>query len=120
MKRVCVVGGGPCGLSVAKCCLEEGLRVSVLEQGGEVGGLWLYRETDEDGRPSVMKSTVINTSKEMSAFSDFPPPSTAPNFMHHTAMWRYFQRYADKFEVLPHVTFNTQVVQVSTSSHILL
>lgn len=114
VRRVCVVGSGPCGLSVAKCCLEAGLQVSVLEQGEGVGGLWRYRDEDEEGRPSVMKSTVINTSKEMSAFSDFPPHPEAPNFMHHSAMWRYFHTYADTFKVLPHVTLNTQVTQVRT------
>ncbi|EPB70374.1 Flavin-binding monooxygenase-like protein [Ancylostoma ceylanicum] len=31
-----------------------------------------------------MATTVVNTSKEMMAYSDFPPPEDWPNFMHHS------------------------------------
>jgi dimethylaniline monooxygenase (N-oxide forming) len=30
-----------------------------------------------------LQSTVINTSKEMTAYSDFPPPAEAANYMHN-------------------------------------
>src|SRR3569623_986905 len=53
--------------------------------------------------PSVMKSTVINTSKEMTAYSDFPPPDDFPNFMHQSKMYEYFQMYAENFGLLPHI-----------------
>lgn len=33
-----------------------------------------------------MKSTIINSSKEMSALSDYPPPKEAPNYMHNSKM----------------------------------
>lgn len=42
------------------------------------------RENPEEGQGCVMKSTVINTSKEMMSFSDFPVPEKYPNFMHNT------------------------------------
>lgn len=32
---------------------------------------------------TVMRSTVINTSKEMTAYSDYPPPADDPNYMHN-------------------------------------
>ena len=41
---------------------------------------------------SVMKSTIINSSKEMSAYSDFPPEDTMANYMHNTEMYRYVWR----------------------------
>lgn len=46
---------------------------------------------------SVMKSTVINSSKEMSAYSDFPPKPEEANFMHNSHMHQYFVDYANKF-----------------------
>ena len=33
-----------------------------------------------------MKSTVINTSKEMTAYSDLTPPAEFANFMHNSKM----------------------------------
>lgn len=59
-----------------------------------------------------MRSTVINTSKEMMAFSDFPPPATAPNFMHNTQLQAYFRAYAKAFELEQHIRFRTQVHEV--------
>lgn len=38
-----------------------------------------------------MKNTVINTSKEMTAYSDFPPPKEAANFMHHSQLLEYLR-----------------------------
>jgi hypothetical protein len=40
-------------------------------------GVWAYARTEGS-------STVINTSKEMMAFSDFLVPKEFPPFMHHT------------------------------------
>lgn len=40
-----------------------------------------------------MKSTVINSSKEMSAYSDFPPPAHFANFMHNRQMLHYLRMF---------------------------
>ncbi|KAF8791267.1 flavin-containing monooxygenase 5-like isoform X1 [Argiope bruennichi] len=114
-KRIAIIGAGPCGLTAAKGCLEEGLDVVVYDKTDNIGGLWCYRDYDLEGLPSVMKSTVINTSKEMSAFSDFPPPAHFPNFMHNTLMFQYFKMYAEKFGVLRHVQLMTEVLQITQS-----
>jgi dimethylaniline monooxygenase (N-oxide forming) len=55
---------------------------------------------------------VINTSKEMSAFSDFPPPASAPPFMHNVQMRKYFESYAKQFGVVDHIRYNHLVVSV--------
>lgn len=47
-----------------------------------------------------MKTTVINTSKEMTAYSDFPPPDDAPNFMHNSELLKYFRSYAKQYRPL--------------------
>ncbi|GFV01103.1 dimethylaniline monooxygenase 5 [Trichonephila clavipes] len=112
-KRIAIIGAGPCGLTAAKCCLEEDLDVVVFDKTDNIGGLWCYRDYDQEGIPSVMKSTVINTSKELSAFSDFPPPAHFPNFMHNSVMFQYFKMYAEKFGVLRHVQLMTEVLQVT-------
>lgn len=86
-KRIAIIGAGCTGMTATKACLEQGLQPVVFEKTNYSGGLWRYQETvDENGIASVMKSTIINTSKEMSAFSDFPPPAHFPNFMHNSKM----------------------------------
>lgn len=85
-KRICIIGGGPSGLTAIKQCLDEGHDVVCYERSDNIGGLWYYREDTGDGVASVAKSTIINTSKEFSAFSDFPPPENFPNYMHNSNM----------------------------------
>lgn len=69
------------------------------------------------GEASVMKTTVINTSKEMTAYSDFPPPSDYANFMHNTQMNNYLRLYADRFDLRRHIRFNTLVTNVERASN---
>ena len=74
VKRVAVIGAGACGLTATKACLDEGLEPVCFERADDVGGLWRFTEKVRDGQSCVMSSTVSNTTKEMSSFSDFPPP----------------------------------------------
>lgn len=40
---VVVIGGGISGVATAKCLLDKGFKVVVLERTGDVGGLWTFR-----------------------------------------------------------------------------
>ena len=84
MTRVAVVGAGPSGLACIKSCKEYGLDVVCFERSDYLGGLWYYREKIEHGVSSVARMTIHNTSKESSAYSDFPPPDDFPNYMHRS------------------------------------
>ncbi|VDO07568.1 unnamed protein product, partial [Brugia timori] len=110
--RVCVIGTGASGLPAIKECRTAGLDVIAYERTNDIGGLWNYRpELIEGG--TVMKSTVMNTSKEMTAYSDFPPPSNFCNFMHHSKVFEYLKDYANVNKLYQHICFNTTVQQVS-------
>lgn len=105
-KRVAIIGAGVCGITTAKCVLEEdpeNIELVVYERSRQTGGLWRFVDEDNhhdkatengngvqarDDTATVMHSTVINSGKEVSAFSDFPPPARAPNFMHNSQMVR--------------------------------
>ncbi|CAB3398668.1 unnamed protein product [Caenorhabditis bovis] len=111
--RVCVVGAGASGLPAIKSCVEEGLEVVCFEKTSQVGGLWNYRPGQKNIGATVMESTVVNTSKEMMAYSDFPPPEHYANFMHHTKVNEYIQNYAKRFNLLDKIRFNTTVKRIS-------
>lgn len=87
-KSICVIGAGPSGLVAIKSCLEANLEVICYEQLDQIGGRWNYSDEDLPHRPSVARSTVANASKEISAFSDFPPSPRYPNYMHHSQIVR--------------------------------
>ena len=63
VKRVAIIGAGASGLPALKECQEAGLEATCFERTGHMGGLWRFREDVTDGHGSVMKSTIINTSK---------------------------------------------------------
>ncbi|KAH7718799.1 Protein FMO-2 [Aphelenchoides avenae] len=114
-KRCAVIGAGPCGLTGARWALEYGMETVIFEASGETGGLWVYK-AEETNLSSVMKSTVINTSKEMSAFSDYVPPAESSPFMHNTEMLKYFRSYAEHHGVVEHIRFNHTVENIERSS----
>lgn len=115
MKRIAIIGAGCSGLAAVKSCLDEGLQPVCFEREDDIGGLWNYSETSKIGKGSIYKNCVINTSKEMMAFSDFPPPEHFPMFMPHRYVLKYFKMYADKFGLQNYIHFKTSVLKVQQS-----
>uniref|UniRef100_I3J3L1 Flavin-containing monooxygenase n=1 Tax=Oreochromis niloticus TaxID=8128 RepID=I3J3L1_ORENI len=112
VQRVAVIGAGPSGLTSIKGCLDEGLEPTCFESSDDIGGLWRFKEKPELGRANIYKSVIINSSKEMMSFSDFPPPADLPNNMHHSEVLLYLRLYAQTFNLLPHIRFQTTVISV--------
>ncbi|XP_070602926.1 flavin-containing monooxygenase 5-like isoform X1 [Erythrolamprus reginae] len=112
-KRVAIIGAGSSGLCNIKCCLEEGLEPVCFESSDDIGGLWRFKENPEEDRASIYKSVIINTSKEMMCFSDFPIPDDFPNYMHNSKIMEYFRMYANHFDLLKYIHFKTKVCSVT-------
>ncbi|XP_065530034.1 flavin-containing monooxygenase 5-like [Lathamus discolor] len=112
-KRVAIIGGGSSGLCAIKACLQESLEPICFERSEDIGGLWRFEEHPEEGRASIYRSVIINTSKEMMCFSDFPIPEDFPNYMHNSKIMEYFRMYAQHFDLLRHIRFRTSVCRVS-------
>ncbi|KAG8542819.1 hypothetical protein GDO81_026056 [Engystomops pustulosus] len=111
-KKVAVIGAGASGLVAIKSCLEEGLEPTCFERTEDIGGLWRFKENPEEGRASIYKSVIINTSKEMMSYSDFPIPDDFPNFMHNSKIFQYFKMYAEHFQLIQYIRFKTSVCSV--------
>ena len=123
--KVAIIGSGVSGIVAIKSCREEMQlfdRIVCYERTSSLGGLWKYRDLqDEENNTTaeetvtVMHGTIANSSKEMSAFSDFPPTPTSPNFMHHKLIYKYIESYAKHFDCLQHIRYNSDVTKVSRS-----
>jgi dimethylaniline monooxygenase (N-oxide forming) len=112
MRSVAIIGGGVSGLICIKCCLDGSLSPTCYEMTNDIGGLWNYDLNAVNGKASVMKSTVINTSKEFMAFSDYPPPAEYPNYMHNTKLLTYFRMYATEFNLTKYIRFRRRVTHI--------
>ncbi|KAM4574138.1 flavin-containing monooxygenase 5-like isoform 1-T3 [Fundulus diaphanus] len=115
-RRVAVVGAGSSGLVCMKCCLDEGLEPVCFESSDDIGGLWRFKENPEPDRASIYHSVIINTSKEMMCYSDYPIPAHFPNFMHNSFIMDYFRMYANHFQLTKHIRFHTRVLNIKKRS----
>ncbi|KAE9548752.1 hypothetical protein FO519_008043 [Halicephalobus sp. NKZ332] len=116
MKKVAIIGAGPSGLPAIRHSILYGFVPTCFEATDDIGGLWRYKENERMVKKtfiaSVMKTTVINTSKEMTAYSDFPPPPEFANFMHNTVLLEYFRKYVDHYGLLKYIKFKHYVLNV--------
>ncbi|XP_068176166.1 flavin-containing monooxygenase 5-like isoform X2 [Antennarius striatus] len=113
VQRVAVVGGGGSGLTCIKACIDEGLQPVCFESSDDIGGLWKFKESPESGQASIYRSLVVNISKEMMCFSDFPMPADYPNYVLHSQLLQYLRLYAEHFDLLRYISFKTTVKRIT-------
>ncbi len=111
--KVCVIGAGASGITTVKTLLDKSIPFDCFEMGSDIGGNWRYN--NDNNRSAAYRNLHIDTSKERMQFSDFPMPADFPNYPHHTQVLAYFESYAAHFNLRPHITFRTQVIQVKPS-----
>ncbi|KAG9465920.1 flavin-containing monooxygenase 5-like [Eleutherodactylus coqui] len=112
VKKVAVIGAGCSGLPAIKCCLDEGLEPTCFERSDDIGGLWRFKKEPEETRASIYKSVIINTSKEMMCYSDYPMPEEYPNYMHNSKVLEYFNKYMEHFQLQKYIKFKTSVCSI--------
>ena len=93
--NVAIIGAGPAGLTAVKCLREAGLDAIVFEKSADIGGLWHYEEDTQDGGGIAYRSLKTNTSKNMTAFSDFPFPQETADYPHRSIVLQYLNDYAN-------------------------
>ena len=106
--RVAVIGAGVSGLASIKACLEENLDVICYERSSTIGGLWCYDENKRNVT-SCMKCTVMNSSKVLTSFSDFPMPEDYPLYCPHELVLKYLQSYMEHFDLLKNIKYNQEI-----------
>ena len=74
MNRIAIIGAGIAGLTTLKALIQAGESAMVFEKSGNIGGIWNFNPDLPDGGGPAYESLHTNTSKQMTAFSDFPFP----------------------------------------------
>jgi hypothetical protein len=108
--RVCVIGAGSSGIAAVKVLAERGIDVDCYELSDRVGGNWVWGNSN--GVSAAYKSLHINTSRERMEFSDFPMPSSLPDFARHDQIADYFEAYVQHFGFADRIRFRTGVAAV--------
>ena len=106
--RVAVIGAGPGGLTAAKHAIEAGFDVTVFEASDDLGGQWHTTAAHSGIWPGMR----TNTSRAMTAFSDFPVPAGHELHPRAEQIHDYLRAYADHFGVTDLIRFETQVDSV--------
>jgi dimethylaniline monooxygenase (N-oxide forming) len=110
MRRAAVIGAGAAGLSVAKHLLAKGMQVVVYELGSHIGGLWVFE--NDNGLSPAYQSLHLNSENQVTAYKDFPFPPDAPLYPDHRQVTQYLDSYADRFQLKPHIRFQSKVAKV--------
>jgi len=107
LPSACVIGAGSSGIAAAKALHERGIPVDCYEKSDRVGGNWVFGNVN--GMSSAYRSLHINTSRERMEYSDYPMPTSYPDFPHHTQIAKYFDDYVDHFGFRERIAFETGV-----------
>ncbi|GIL49855.1 hypothetical protein Vafri_6170 [Volvox africanus] len=89
-KTVAIIGGGLSGLVAAKTAIQAGLFPTIFDRRRTVGGMWADGST-------IYDSLHTNVSRFTCSFSDFPWPSSSPDFPSALEVGRYLSAYQRAF-----------------------
>jgi dimethylaniline monooxygenase (N-oxide forming) len=106
--RVAIIGAGPGGLVAAKYAIEAGFDVTVFEASDDLGGQWHLTA----GHSGVWPGMHTNTSRAMTAFSDFPAPAHYPLHPAAEQVHAYLRAYARAFGLIDRIQFRSPVESV--------
>ncbi|KAF4344500.1 monooxygenase [Fusarium beomiforme] len=104
---VCVIGAGPLGLLALKNLREQGVDAKAFERQEYVGGTWHASHNVE--QTTALEYTTANTSKQCCSITDFPMPDDFPTHPPQKDLEKYFEYYADHFDLYPHIQFSVSV-----------
>jgi hypothetical protein len=106
--KVCLIGAGSSGLPVIKALKERGIPVTCFEKTPNIGGLWCI-DNKASGATAAYDSLHINTDTRMMEYRDYPMSDAIAAYPSHAEIHRYFCDYAQRFDLHPHIRFETPV-----------
>ncbi|KAK7411659.1 hypothetical protein VNO78_03094 [Psophocarpus tetragonolobus] len=101
--RVAIIRAGMSGLVACKHLLQFGFKPVVFEADDGIGGLWTH----------TIESTKLQSTKQRYQFIDFPwLSSVKEDHPSHYQVVDYFNSYAQHFSLIPHIKFNSKVIDI--------
>ncbi|KAB1203186.1 putative flavin-containing monooxygenase 1 [Morella rubra] len=102
VSKIAIIGAGVSGLAVAKQLSHH--NPIVFEATDSIGGVWKH---------CSYSSTKLQSLRCDYEFSDFPwPDRDNTSFPSHTEILEYLHSYANHFDVLRFLRFNSKVVEI--------
>lgn len=108
--EVTVIGAGVCGIYLAYRLQKMGVRFTVLERGGDVGGTWYWNRYPGCRFDSESESYGYSFSKELLAEWDW-----TERFAPREETERYLNHVVAKFDLRRHMQFGAEVVSARWS-----
>ncbi|WP_277374048.1 NAD(P)-binding domain-containing protein [Pseudomonas sp. AA-38] len=105
---VCIIGGGPGGLCMARALKRQGLDYQQFERHSDFGGVW---DLENPGTP-MYESAHFISSRDLSGFLDYPMPKHFPDYPSNRQILEYLRSFALAFGLYDKVRFNTAVERV--------
>jgi cation diffusion facilitator CzcD-associated flavoprotein CzcO len=105
---VAIIGAGPSGLTAAKHALEAGFDPTLFEASDALGGQW----NTAGAHSGVWPGMRTNTSRAMTALSDFPAPADHALHPLATQIHAYLGAYAHAFGVTERIRFGATVAEL--------
>lgn len=106
--RICIIGGGPGGLCMARALKRQGLEYEQFERHSDFGGVW---DLENPGTP-MYESAHFISSRDLSGFLDYPMPKHFPDYPGNRQILEYLRSFAMAFGLYDKVRFNTAVERV--------
>ena len=106
--RVGIIGAGVAGLATAKVLLQAGHEVVVFDSAPDVGGVW--------SRTRRYPGLTTQSAKATYGLSDYPMPSSFPEWPSGEQVQSWLEAYAHEFKVEPHLRLGVKVERVVRDS----
>lgn len=108
--KACIIGAGSSGITTARMLQKNAIPFDWYEMSDQAGGNWYYK--NPNGMSSCYQSLHIDTSKQVLQFEEFPLPDSAPDYLHHSDIFDYLNRYVDFCQLRNRIRFNTEVFHI--------
>ena len=103
--RIVIIGTGFAGLGMAIRLRQEAIKdFIILERGPALGGVW---------RDNVYPGCACDVESHLYSFSFAPNPTWSRAFSPQREIWDYLRDCADRFQLLPHVRFDHEVLRAA-------